>query len=133
MEIDLANVHVVESPSAPGVMTSTQNLTGSDTNCWHSSCRRHGAKQRTAEGVNGEVTPPAISRQELGAQHTHYFTLKLTDPLASRIHKHRGRIWAGERKKMNSNSGNFAHEHTALDAALQFHSQGSSSEYNGAL
>jgi len=37
VEIDLANIDVVESPSAPGVMTSPQNLTGSDTNCWNSA------------------------------------------------------------------------------------------------
>jgi hypothetical protein len=37
VEIDLVNVDVVESPSTPGVMTSPQNLTGSDTNCWNST------------------------------------------------------------------------------------------------
>jgi len=31
-------------------------------------------KQGTAEGFNGEVTPPAISRQELGMQQTRLVT-----------------------------------------------------------
>ena len=38
-------------------------------------------KQSSAEGVNGEVTSPAMLRPELGAQSTHHFTLKLTEPL----------------------------------------------------
>ena len=54
--------------------------------------RRREHEQSAAGGVDGELTLTAIPSQELDAQSTHQFTLKLTEPIAGRTHSRTRRI-----------------------------------------
>ena len=77
-------------------------------------------EQSSLWGVDGELTLPAIPGQELGAQSTHQLTLKLTEPIVGRTHSHTRRICLGGRKKMNSDTWNFALKRSAPNAVFQF-------------